>query len=347
MALLVLRIVFVLVATVVGGVVATNIGGPDWTKLGVLAGLAAGGAIVFVEVNFRHITIRGFSALLIGLVVGVAAWFIFSQILHVLPDHLFGSPEPPEGGGPSPADAVRGYVSVVLMLICVYLGVIITLKGAEQFNLLLPSTKLESERETPGGRSILVDTSVIIDGRVADVAETGFLEGQLIIPRFVLRELQTIADSSDPLKRTRGRRGLDILNRIQKDPHIDVKIHETDFADITEVDAKLIKLAKLLDARVFTNDYNLNKVAEFQQVQVLNVNDLANALKPVILPGEAMNVRLVREGKEAGQGVAYLDDGTMVVVNNSRDRIGQKLDVTVTSVLQTSAGRMIFADIKE
>jgi uncharacterized protein YacL len=162
----------------------------------------------------------------------------------------------------------------------------------------------------------------------------------------VLRELQTIADSSDPLKRTRGRRGLDVLNRIQKDPHIDVKIHESDFPEISDVDAKLVKLAKTLDAQVFTNDYNLNKVAEFQQVRVLNVNDLANALKPVILPGEAMNVRIVREGKEPGQGVGYLDDGTMVVVNNGRDRIGQKLDVNVTSVLQTSAGRMIFADIK-
>jgi len=340
MALLVLRIVFILFAAVVGGVIATNIGDDTSTVLGVLAGLAAGGAIVFVEVNFRHITIRGFSALLIGLVAGVAAWFIFSQILHVLPDALFGSSEPA-------ADAVRGYISVALMLICVYLGVIVTLKGAEQFNLLLPSSKFEGESESTAGRRILVDTSVIIDGRVADVAETGFLQGQLIIPRFVLRELQTIADSSDPLKRTRGRRGLDILNRIQKDPHIDVKIHETDFPDLTEVDAKLVKLAKLVDAQVFTNDYNLNKVAEFQQVRVLNVNDLANALKPVILPGEAMNVRLVREGKEPGQGVAYLDDGTMVVVNNARERIGQKLDVTVTSVLQTSAGRMIFADIKE
>jgi uncharacterized protein YacL len=340
MALIALRIVFVLITAIVGGVIATNVGGESRTVLGVLAGLAAGGAVVFIERNFRHITIRGFSALLIGLVVGVAAWFIFSQILHVLPLELFGSTE-------SKADAARGYVSVVVMLVSVYLGVVITLKGAEQFDLLLPSTKLDAAGGSPTSDRILVDTSVIIDGRVADIAETGFLQGQLIIPRFVLRELQTIADSSDPLKRTRGRRGLDILNRIQKDPHIDVKIHETDFTDVSDVDAKLVKLAKLVDARVFTNDYNLNKIAEFQQVRVLNINDLANALKPVILPGEAMNVRLVREGKEPGQGVAYLDDGTMVVVNNGRDRIGQKLDVTVTSVLQTSAGRMIFADIKD
>jgi uncharacterized protein YacL len=347
MALIALRIIFVLITAVVGGVIATNVGGEHRTVLGVLAGLAAGGAIVFVERNFRHITIRGFSALLIGLVVGVAAWFIFSQILYVLPPELFGSPDVPPGSDQSPADRARGYVSVVLMLISVYLGTVITLKGAEQFDLLLPSSKLEAAGGPPPGDRIVVDTSVIIDGRVADIAETGFLQGQLIIPRFVLRELQTIADSSDPLKRTRGRRGLDILNRIQKDPHIDVKIHETDFPEISDVDAKLVRLAKVVDARIFTNDYNLNKVAEFQQVRVLNINDLANALKPVILPGEGMNVRLVREGKEAGQGVAYLDDGTMVVVNNGRDRIGQKLDVTVTSVLQTSAGRMIFADIKE
>jgi uncharacterized protein YacL len=176
--------------------------------------------------------------------------------------------------------------------------------------------------------------------------ETGFIEGGLIIPRFVLKELQLIADSSDPLKRTRGRRGLDILNRIQKDPNIHVKIHETDFPDVPEVDSKLVKLAKTLDAKVFTNDYNLNKVAEFQQVKVLNINDLANALKPVILPGETMVIRIVREGKEAGQGVAYLDDGTMVVVNNGKDKISQKLEVAVTSVLQTSAGRMIFAEIR-
>jgi uncharacterized protein YacL len=346
MALIALRIIFVLITAVVGGVIAINVGGEHRTVLGVLAGLAAGSAIVFVERNFRHITIRGFSALLIGLVVGVAAWFIFSQILYVLPHELFGSPVVPPDAEQSQADRVRGYVSVVLMLISVYLGAVITLRGAEQFDLLLPSSKLETAGGPPPGDRILVDTSVIIDGRVADIAETGFLQGQLIIPRFVLRELQTIADSSDPLKRTRGRRGLDILNRIQKDPHIDVKIHETDFPDISDVDAKLVRLAKVVDARIFTNDYNLNKVAEFQQVRVLNVNDLANALKPVILPGEAMNVRIVREGKEAGQGVAYLDDGTMVVVNNGRDRIGQKLDVTVTSVLQTSAGRMIFADIK-
>ncbi len=339
MALIALRIAFVLITAIVGGVIATKAGGAERTVLGVLAGLAGGGATVFIERNFRRITIRGFSALLIGLVAGVAAWFIFWQILDVLPDELFGSTA--DG-----AKAVRGYVLVALMLISVYLGTVITLKGAEQFNLLLPSGRFDSQTRPARDDRVLVDTSVIIDGRVADIAETGFLQGELIIPRFVLRELQTIADSSDPLKRTRGRRGLDILNRIQKDPHIDVKIHETDFPETSEVDAKLVKLAKLVDARIFTNDYNLNKVAEFQQVRVLNVNDLANALKPVILPGEAMNVRIVREGKEAGQGVAYLDDGTMVVVNNGRDRIGQKLDVTVTSVLQTSAGRMIFADIK-
>ena len=339
MALMALRIIFILITAIVGGVIATGTGGESRMALGVLGGLAVGGAIVFLEMNFRRITIRGFSAVLIGLVAGVAGWFIFYQIVRVLPDEFFGSPG-------IQANRVREYVSVVIMLICVYLGVVVTLKGAEQLNLLLPGSKIDTAAGVGSNERILVDTSVIIDGRVADIAETGFLQGELIIPRFVLRELQTIADSSDPLKRTRGRRGLDILNRIQKDPHIDVKIHETDFPEIADVDAKLVKLAKALDAKVFTNDYNLNKVAEFQQVRVLNVNDLANALKPVILPGEAMNVRIVREGKETGQGVAYLDDGTMVVVNNGRDRIGQKLDVTVTSVLQTSAGRMIFADIK-
>lgn len=192
----------------------------------------------------------------------------------------------------------------------------------------------------------ILDTSVIIDGRIADICRTGFIEGSLVIPGFVLEELQHIADSSDVLKRNRGRRGLDILNKIQKELKVKVQIYEGDFEDVSEVDSKLIKLAKVLNGKVVTNDFNLNKVCELQGVSVLNINDLANAVKPVVLPGEELHVQVIKDGKEHGQGVAYLDDGTMIVVEGGREYIGMELDVLVTSVLQTSAGRMIFAKPK-
>jgi len=192
----------------------------------------------------------------------------------------------------------------------------------------------------------ILDTSVIIDGRIADICRTGFIEGALVIPGFVLAELQHIADSSDALKRNRGRRGLDILNKIQKELKVNVQIWEGDFEDVSEVDSKLIKLAKLLNGKVVTNDFNLNKVCELQGVPILNINDLANAVKPVVLPGEELTVQVIKDGKEYGQGVAYLDDGTMIVVEGGREYIGSDVDVLVTSVLQTSAGRMIFAKPK-
>ncbi|KEQ22409.1 PIN/TRAM domain-containing protein [Paenibacillus tyrfis] len=192
----------------------------------------------------------------------------------------------------------------------------------------------------------ILDTSVIIDGRIADICKTGFIEGTLVIPEFVLEELQHIADSSDLLKRNRGRRGLDILNKIQKELDVKVLIYEGDFEEISEVDSKLVRLAKALQGKVITNDFNLNKVCELQGVSVLNINDLANAVKPVVLPGEEILVQVIKDGKEHGQGVAYLDDGTMIVVEGGRDFIGMTLDVLVTSVLQTSAGRMIFAKPK-
>ncbi|PYI50165.1 PIN/TRAM domain-containing protein [Paenibacillus flagellatus] len=192
----------------------------------------------------------------------------------------------------------------------------------------------------------ILDTSVIIDGRIADICKTGFIEGTLVIPEFVLEELQHIADSSDLLKRNRGRRGLDILNKIQKELDVKVLIYEGDFEEISEVDSKLVRLAKALQGKVITNDFNLNKVCELQGVSVLNINDLANAVKPVVLPGEEILVQVIKDGKEHGQGVAYLDDGTMIVVEGGREYIGATIEVLVTSVLQTSAGRMIFAKPK-
>lgn len=207
-----------------------------------------------------------------------------------------------------------------------------------------------SKDANKGGKAFeehkILDTSVIIDGRIADICKTGFIEGTLVIPEFVLEELQHIADSSDLLKRNRGRRGLDILNKIQKELDVKVLIYEGDFDEISEVDSKLVKLAKVLQGKVITNDFNLNKVCELQGVSVLNINDLANAVKPVVLPGEEILVQVIKDGKEHGQGVAYLDDGTMIVVEGGREFIGATLDVLVTSVLQTSAGRMIFAKPK-
>lgn len=208
----------------------------------------------------------------------------------------------------------------------------------------LPKDK-EPEAE-PREQCKILDTSVIIDGRIADICKTGFIEGTLVIPEFVLEELQHIADSSDLLKRNRGRRGLDILNKIQKELDVKVLIYEGDFEEISEVDSKLVRLAKLLRGKVITNDFNLNKVCELQGVSVLNINDLANAVKPVVLPGEEIVVQVIKDGKEHGQGVAYLDDGTMIVVEGGRDYIGTTMEVMVTSVLQTSAGRMIFAKPK-
>ncbi|MBI3207899.1 MAG: hypothetical protein HYZ37_03240 [Candidatus Solibacter usitatus] len=193
----------------------------------------------------------------------------------------------------------------------------------------------------------ILDTSVIIDGRIADIAETGFLDGSLVIPQFVLRELQLVADSADSMKRNRGRRGLDVLQRIQKMPELSIQIVEEDFPHVREVDMKLIELAKLFSCKVVTNDFNLNKVAQLHGVEVLNINELANALKPVVLPGEIMRVFILKEGKEHNQGVAYLDDGTMVVVDNARKLISKTIDIGVTSVLQTTAGKMIFGRYDE
>jgi uncharacterized protein YacL len=225
-----------------------------------------------------------------------------------------------------------------------YMGVTIGIREGERFN---PANIKKLFKGGVDENLKLLDTSVIIDGRIADVCETEFLDGILIIPQFILQELQHIADSSDSLKRARGRRGLDILHRIQKMGHMEVRITDDDFPKIREVDSKLIALAKRMGAKVITNDFNLNKVAELQGVTVLNINDLSNAVKPVALPGEAMRVFVLKEGKEAGQGVAYLDDGTMIVVENGRRFINKNVEVSVTSVLQTAAGRMIFTKLKE
>jgi PIN domain./TRAM domain. len=240
---------------------------------------------------------------------------------------------------------------IILTILLGYLGFQVGFKKRDEIFGLFAGKglkkKYSDDEKKQRGKSVkILDTSVIIDGRIADICQTGFLEGTIIIPQFVLEELQHIADSSDVLKRNRGRRGLDILNRIQKEINVHVEILEGDFEDIHEVDSKLVKLAKKLNGTVVTNDFNLNKVCELQNVPVLNINDLANAVKPIVLPGEEMVVQVIKDGREENQGIAYLDDGTMIVVEEGKNFIGKSINVLVTSVLQTSAGRMIFAKPK-
>lgn len=251
-----------------------------------------------------------------------------------------------------PIPIVGSYVPGVISIILGYLGINIAIRKREELFSLFGSLpwmgreRQAKEKTDDAVQLKILDTSVIIDGRIADICKSGFIEGTLVIPVFVLEELQHIADSSDLLKRNRGRRGLDILNRMQKELGMYVHIDNRDFDDISEVDSKLVKLGQLMGAKILTNDYNLNKVAELQGVSVLNINELSNAVKPVVLPGEEMTVHVVKDGKEFGQGVAYLDDGTMIVVDGGKKHIGETVGVLVTSVLQTAAGRMIFAKPK-
>jgi len=258
--------------------------------------------------------------LLAGILLGWTIGSIYQSVVH--------TPE------------MATFIRIFFLVIMPYIGILIGTRKPEWFE---PANMARLFKEKSAGRSYkILDTSVIIDGRIADLCDTAFIEGALVIPQFVLKELQLVADSPDALKRQRGRRGLDVLDHLQKSSQVSVVISDLDFPDIRDVDSKLIECAKTLDAKIVTNDFNLNKVARIHGIQVLNVNELANALRPVVLPGEAMKVFILKEGKEKDQGVAYLDDGTMVVVDNSRRLIGQTVNITVTSVLQTTVGKMIF-----
>ncbi len=331
MTIIFLRAFFVILSSVVGYYVGALLGNFNMTVnvIGALVGFFGALVIILVEIGMRRFSVRNLSAAVFGLIFGFFMAWILTSVLKLIPMsiELFSS------------------LQIILILIFCYLGMIIAMRGKDEFNLIIPYVKFV--RQDKKEDIIILDTSVIIDGRIADIFQTHFVEGRLVIPRFVLKELQQIADSQDALKRNRGRRGLDILNKIQKNTALDVRIQEEDFPETKEVDAKLVKLAKLLGAKIFTNDFNLNKIAELQGVTVLNINELANSLRPVVLPGETMEVRITKEGKEYNQGVAYLDDGTMVVVDNSKHLIGQVIKAVVTSVLQTSAGRMIFARVED
>jgi uncharacterized protein YacL len=344
-------------AMMTGGAVAyrlyVDLGRPRWLGLGIgdlrgepLLFIGAGallmmfGLFLLLEYGWRMIRLTDERLLLLPAyhlasgIMGMLVGLFVSYLLFPSVSELSGS---------------LRYIPFLLTALCGGVGFRLGLLKKEEMLAFLATVNLGKGTKKGSnlqGEHKILDTSVIIDGRIADICKTGFIQGILVIPEFVLEELQHIADSSDLLKRNRGRRGLDILNKIQKELDVKVLIYEGDFEDVSEVDSKLVRLAKLLGGKVITNDFNLNKVCELQGVSVLNINDLANAVKPVVLPGEEIVVQVIKDGKEYGQGVAYLDDGTMIVVEGGREFIGMTLEVMVTSVLQTSAGRMIFAKPK-
>lgn len=297
---------------------------------GVIIGFGLAGLMIAIDEMLKGFSLRAFSAATFGLMLGsLIAWMIDRSGLFVYVDE----------------QPTRWLIRLCLFVSFSYIGMILAMRSnKEDFTLIIPYVRFASQQAP---MSLLVlDTSVIIDGRVADLLESNFIEGTVVIPRFVLKELQDVADSNDPIRRARGRRGLETLGRIRKLTRPEIKIHDGDFPEEPTVDAKLIKLCHALGAKLFTNDFNLGKVAELQSVPHLNLNVLASAMKTVLLPGESLNLKIVREGKDKGQGVGYLNDGTMVVVNHASSLIGQAIDVQVQSLLQTGAGVIVFAEIK-
>jgi len=301
-----------------------------WTSA--FAGIALGFAILLFEIRLNKATLKRLIGAAVGSILGIVGAYLISLVLSL------ALPEFPRNN--------ISFVQVVVLLLMWYIGLVVGASKGDMLNLAALGGIFGSEKQGKQVHKIL-DTSVIIDGRISDICATGFMDGVLVIPQFVLRELQQVADSADPLKRNRGRRGLDILQKIQKMATLNVQIVDDDFPQVREVDMKLIELAKVYEAKIVTNDFNLNKIAQLQGVEVLNINELANALKPIVLPGEIMRVFILKEGKEYNQGVAYLDDGTMVVVDNARKMISKTIDIAVTSVLQTTAGKMIFGKYDE
>jgi uncharacterized protein YacL len=327
MDLIFIRIAFVLVLSVVG-YSFRPFGLPSWASA--VAGAIAGVLVLFFEVRVRTMSLKRLLGAVMGSILGVFGAYLVSLVLR----------------NSLPSGRMQSLLEIFVLLLVSYLGLVVGASKGDMLNLGALGNVFGSERS--GLRAVkILDTSSIIDGRIADMAETGFLEGPLLAPEFVLRELQMVADSQDGSKRQRGRRGLDVLQRMQSNERLDVQIIKTDYAQIREVDLKLIELAKELSGKILTTDFNLNKVAHLHSVEVLNINDLANSLKPAVLPGEKMNVAILKEGKEYNQGVGYLDDGTMVVVDHARRMIGRSVEISVTSVLQTASGKMIFGKIDE
>ena len=298
----------------------------------VIGAIAAAAVIVF-ELRVRALSIKRLLGAVLGSVLGIAGAALFGMVLS----------------GSLPPGGTRALLQLFVLMLMSYVGLMVGASKGDLLNFTGGLAELfAGERAAAGKRNLkILDTSAIIDGRIADVVETGFLEGTLVVPEFVLRELQIVADSSDSSRRQRGRRGLDILQKMQAHPLLAVQIVEDDFPQLREVDLKLIELAKKMGAPIVTNDFNLSKVAQLHHVRVLNLNDLANSLKPLVLPGEKMNIVVLKEGKEYNQGVGYLDDGTMVVVDHARRMIGRAVEITVTSVLQTASGKMIFGKLED
>jgi uncharacterized protein YacL len=300
--------------------------------LSALLGLLLAIAMILFEMRIQQATLKTLIGAGIGSMMGIVGGVLIGFLISY------------QESGPA-HHSTKVYLTLALAFIMAYIGLMVGAAKGDYLDLTALGG-IFSDKATRRDVKIL-DTSVIIDGRIADVAETGFLSGTIVVPQFILRELQQVADSPDSSKRQRGRRGLDMLNRLQSNPALDIQVVDTDFPAVKEVDLKLLELSKSLDGVVVTNDFNLNKVAQLHGIQVLNINELANSLKPVVLPGEAMRVFILKEGKEYNQGVAYLDDGTMVVVDNARRMIGKNADIAVTSVLQTTAGKMIFGRLWE
>jgi uncharacterized protein YacL len=330
MDLVVIRTLFILVLTAACYFLRPF--GLDPWAAAVLGAVAAAAVIVF-ELRVRALSIKRLLGAVLGSVLGIAGAALFGMVL---------SESLPPGG-------TRALLQLFVLMLMSYVGLMVGASKGDLLNFTGGLAELfAGDRAATGKRNLkILDTSAIIDGRIADVVETGFLEGTLLVPEFILRELQIVADSSDASRRQRGRRGLDILQKMQAHPSLVVQIIEDDFPQLREVDLKLIELGKKMSAPIVTNDFNLSKVAQLHRVRVLNLNDLASSLKPLVLPGEKMNIVVMKEGKEYNQGVGYLDDGTMVVVDHARRMIGRAVEITVTSVLQTASGKMIFGKLED
>ncbi|MCA9243354.1 MAG: hypothetical protein KDA32_05320 [Phycisphaerales bacterium] len=308
-----------------------------------LAAIAVSVAFIVVDVLLPRKSLAALSGAFLGLVVGIVAAWGLGLIVDLMVETFFNSLADRTGALTGRASGIVGAIKLMVGTICCYMTISFILQTKDDIRFVIPY--VEFSRQTRGARPLLLDTSVIIDGRVADISDTRIIDSPLIIPRFVLQELQAIADSSDKLKRNRGRRGLDMLNKLQTNDKVEIRISDHRLPNVEEsadVDQKLVELAKKIDGRIVTNDYNLNKIAQIRGVDVININDLANAVKPVVLPGEIVTVRIIKPGEESGQGVGYLEDGTMIVAENCREKLNDEVTLVVTSVLQTSAGRMIF-----
>ena len=328
MDLILIRVVFLLVLSV-SSYFFRPFGLNPW--IAAVVGAVAAGLVIVFEQRVRALSLRRLLGAVAGSILGIFGAFLFSLVLR----------------NSLPSGNTQSLLQIFVLLLMSYVGLVVGTNKGDLLNLSALGDLFSTERGMAKRNTKILDTSAIIDGRIADMAETGFLEGALVVPEFVLRELQMVADSQDPSKRQRGRRGLDVLQRMQGNSLLTVQIIENDYPKIREVDLKLIELAKDMEGKIVTNDFNLNKVAHLHNVAVLNINDLANSLKPVVLPGEKMSIVVLKEGKEYNQGVGYLDDGTMVVVDHARRMIGRAVEITVTSVLQTASGKMIFGKMDE